>query len=625
MPDDTAKVNYIINYFNVIYNSHPEVVKQYAHKISNLSKRLNYPEGEARSYGWLLVMHYLNEKYDSCIFYYKKLIPFNSNSNLQDLFAEVHNNIANVYFGLNDYEKAMDYFTKSADYYAKMNDSTGYFITRSNIIKLLSKKKEYAEEEKLLNEALHYFTRTNQKIYQTNTLIYLANNQFHQSDFNTAEKYIKLSIGLAEQLNDTILLYTCYADLSKFLFSMNKHSEAKEYALKSIYFQKNKGIYNSVAFDYLFIAKGLISNQQYSEAIIQLDSALFYQQKYCRQAQDIKSSIYENYAKAYYNLKQYEIAFLYHERFKTSSDSLNLLKNNENVNELQEKYFATEKENKIILLEKEQLLKDEKNSNEQKSKIYLIFLLVFILLIILLLVSRSRAKQKIELEKQKIIDEKNKTQIEKEMIELEQKLLLTQMNPHFIFNSLNSIRAFIAKNEGFKATEYLGDFAKLMRLILESSRKKLIPIEDEIKILDYYLKLEQVRNNNSFNFTITLDDVLIEDIDDYTIPPMLIQPFVENSIHHGFSNLNKQGEVAVFFKQINENSIEVTIQDNGVGRKNVESLKEKFNIKYESFALKITEERIKHLANEFGTPITYSILDLHEGTKVSFIIPIFTK
>ncbi|MCG8696822.1 MAG: histidine kinase, partial [Bacteroidales bacterium] len=141
---------------------------------------------------------------------------------------------------------------------------------------------------------------------------------------------------------------------------------------------------------------------------------------------------------------------------------------------------------------------------------------------------------------------REKIEMEKNIIELEQEAARLQMNPHFIFNSLNSIQGFIATNDQFQAKRYLAKFARLMRLILENAREEYIPLQNEIDILDNYLELEKLSTNNKFDFVIKVDDEIDSEMTE--IPPMMIQPFVENAIVHGIKKKEGNGLISILFK-----------------------------------------------------------------------------
>jgi LytS/YehU family sensor histidine kinase len=187
---------------------------------------------------------------------------------------------------------------------------------------------------------------------------------------------------------------------------------------------------------------------------------------------------------------------------------------------------------------------------------------------------------------------------------LQQKLLRSQMNPHFIFNSLGAIQNFMYQSENKKASFYLGSFSSLMRAILVNSREELISLEEEIKTLKNYLELQKMRLG--FNYEVTCNDSID---DEFTlIPPMLIQPFVENAIKHGVAEMNNKGKITVAFEK-NGNNLKIVIDDNGVG---INSGKKSSDKDHKSLALEIFKERISLLSYSKQKQVVYKISDKNE-------------
>ncbi|MEL7343143.1 MAG: histidine kinase, partial [Bacteroidota bacterium] len=158
---------------------------------------------------------------------------------------------------------------------------------------------------------------------------------------------------------------------------------------------------------------------------------------------------------------------------------------------------------------------------------------------ILALIFRLRINQI----RRKAAEERQRLEMEKDLLRLEQKSLGLQMNPHFLFNALNSIQALIADNDAKTARYYLAKFAKLMRSVLNNSRNNLIPLQDEIQTLDLYLGIEQFSRDQSFNYTIEVSGDM--DPEEVMIPPLLVQPFVENAIIHGVAHRINTGQIEV--------------------------------------------------------------------------------
>jgi LytS/YehU family sensor histidine kinase len=173
--------------------------------------------------------------------------------------------------------------------------------------------------------------------------------------------------------------------------------------------------------------------------------------------------------------------------------------------------------------------------------------------------------------------------------ELEMQALRAQMNPHFIFNCLSSINHFILKNESEMASDYLTKFSRLIRMVLNNSKNPLINLEEELEMLRLYMDLERLRFNNTFDYSINFYNHF--DISSIFIPPLLLQPFAENAIWHGLMNKKEQGLMEVAF-ELDNGMLNCYIIDNGIGRKNAETLKSKSAEKQKSMGMQITAERL---------------------------------
>lgn len=203
--------------------------------------------------------------------------------------------------------------------------------------------------------------------------------------------------------------------------------------------------------------------------------------------------------------------------------------------------------------------------------------------------------------------------------EAEMLTLRTQMNPHFMFNTLNSINSFIIENKREAASGYLTTFSKLMRSILDFSKEEFISLDDEIKTLGLYLELEAVRLEHSFDYTIKVDKDLKDEI--IRIPPLILQPFVENSIWHGLRHKQEQGNLFVHFSKISDQYLKISIEDDGIGRKAAGEMK-KNQTHHKSYGIDITIQRLEMLDPKNSV----QIIDLNDaqgnslGTAVEIIL-----
>ncbi|MBP8033078.1 MAG: histidine kinase [Bacteroidia bacterium] len=224
---------------------------------------------------------------------------------------------------------------------------------------------------------------------------------------------------------------------------------------------------------------------------------------------------------------------------------------------------------------------------------------------------------------------KNKQQAEfEQQVEIskaELKALRAQMNPHFVFNSLNSIQHYILNNKGDEAAKYLNKFAKLIRIILNNSEKPTVTINEDIEALKLYLELERMRFENKFDYKINIDESIDGDYDE--IPPMLIQPYLENAILHGINPKEGTGQISISIKVVSQ-FIKISISDDGIGReksKAIQSLQPA--ARHKSLGMKITKDRVRILNTLHQSNLNVNIIDLYNdkkepiGTQVDLFIP----
>jgi LytS/YehU family sensor histidine kinase len=210
------------------------------------------------------------------------------------------------------------------------------------------------------------------------------------------------------------------------------------------------------------------------------------------------------------------------------------------------------------------------------------------------------------------------------LAQAETKALRSQMNPHFIFNSLNSINSFVLDKKHELASDYLIKFSKLIRLILDNSRSETITIDKELETLKLYVSLESARFDNKFTCSYQVaEDVNVSSV---MIPPMLLQPFVENAIWHGLMQKEGEGTIAISIKKQDEEFLSISITDDGIGREKAAELKSK-SATHNSHGLKVTSQRIEMMNKLNSTSAHVNIFDLYDeqgratGTRVELVIP----
>ncbi len=219
---------------------------------------------------------------------------------------------------------------------------------------------------------------------------------------------------------------------------------------------------------------------------------------------------------------------------------------------------------------------------------------------------------------------KKKARIKNELVSSQLTAIRAQMNPHFMYNTLNSIQDLILKSDLKNTNYYLSKFSSLMRKVLEFSENEKIILNEEIEMLNDYLELEKLRFGNEFNYSISVAGKI--DLHQTHVPSLIIQPFVENAIKHGLLHRKGEKKLALNFELINEQLI-IVIEDNGVGRKRSAEIKSRNQLQHRSFATGAVQKRLSLLNNNGINLIKYNITDLvfnndPAGTKVEIIVSI---
>ncbi|MEP3838860.1 MAG: histidine kinase [Algibacter sp.] len=305
----------------------------------------------------------------------------------------------------------------------------------------------------------------------------------------------------------------------------------------------------------------------------------------------LEKAIWETLYKIYKKQEDYKQALYAQTKFTFLKDSLI---NNSKKLELSRKQIQFEADKEKLLAQNE----IERQKNLANSAIATGFILLFSGLIGFLFFKK-----------------KQKSDFNAKVSATELKALQAQMNPHFIFNSLNSINSYIIQNDTESATSYLTKFSKLIRKTLENSTEKEVLLKDDIEVLKNYLEIEQKRLNKIFTYSIIVSDTI--DVNNTLIPPLILQPFLENSIWHGIAQMENSGHIGIEFKKEN-NMLFCTVDDNGVGRK--QTIKDpKENT---SLGITLTKNRIDIINAQNKTKGSLRIIDKEQGVRVEVKLPL---
>ncbi len=354
---------------------------------------------------------------------------------------------------------------------------------------------------------------------------------------------------------------------------------------------------------YLSIAEGYKAKKDFTAALQFAKMAFDLSKRNNNLASMVASTYF--LSNLYPEMKDYKKAYEMQSLFIVLNDSVHRVENTKNTVEQQLKYEYEKKEIKNASIQSEK--------NSKKNLLISMFLGLFLTTaIVTYFIVKNQQKKNI---------------IQKQLTEFhKQKAMLAQMNPHFIFNAINSIQNFVLQNNSDEAYSYLTKFSKLIRLILHNSNKEILTLGEELEALNLYISLEQLRFSNSFKYKLIIENNI--NIDQVEIPTMLIQPYVENSIWHGLMNLD-DGRDGILYLAISKKDDLLTIEvtDNGIGRKR--SAEYKRNNNHNPLAMKITAERLEVMSQTTkANGVKVEIIDLYDvrenatGTKVVLHLPL---
>ncbi|MEW7278080.1 tetratricopeptide repeat protein [Aquimarina sp. 2201CG1-2-11] len=495
-------------------------------------------------------------------------------------------NLATIQYYKQDFKKALDIYIQAAKVLEQSKSPKQLVNTYANIGAINAALKNFKNALIYLERALP-LSKSNE-VLRLQILVNLCNIYLDQKLHKKFTDNIFDLEKLALKYKSTRVLSVVYNNLSNYYTDKGSNYDlAVTYGKKAIVLKKELNQSHTLNLTYNNVAYSFLKKGEYKNAIVYLDSALIGAKGV------LKSYIYNNYKEAHFGLKNYEIALQYADLKDIHKDSLTNSLQKEKVAELTEKFESEKKQNQINILD----TKNELQALTIKQQNYLLItILIFgVLILVLGYFGFKNYKTKEKLDK----------------ILLQQRLKKAQLNPHFLFNALQSIQNFIRKNDQSKSSSYLSSYSKLIRLILEKSDEDFISVEDDKIALESYLKLQQINQTHKFSYDLFVEETVDEDFD--LIPTLATQPFVENAIIHGVKD-NKNGIISIRYYKEN-NTLFVAIKDNGNG---YTVLKDNSKRLHKSMSTDIIREQFKNLnktSNNFEGAI--NTRSSTEGTEVT--------
>ncbi len=550
------------------------------------------------------VYQYLGE-FDKAVLPLKKALSIAKVDDNEQRVAYSLNNLGTVYTDQGNYPLALEHYRESLYINEKLSDSLGIANNLLNMGQIYKTQKNYNKAMNCYERSLEINKRINSKqgvsaLLNDIGIIYEENGDYgsaldHYVDALDISKQIGVKSDVPYILNN---IGGVYLTLEDYVAANQNFTESKKISEEV---ESKEALCGA----YIGLAKSDAGQNNYNRA---LDNALKAQKisktygflDYQKEALEILSRIYKATGNYKYALQSYQ-------EFKMLNDSLFNKENIEKIAQIEYEYKYKQaldsanirelKLTKTVLATSQDLARSNQN---------LLWAVIGILLISILLGSM------IFYQKFRNIKVKNHNII------TEQKLLRSQMNPHFVFNSLSVLQGMILNQEEKKSAQYLSKFSRLLRITLENSRDKMVLLSQELTAVENYMALQNLEND-SYEFSIAIDEGIDGSL--FKIPPMLIQPFIENAIEHAFVNQKEERKIEMHLKYL-EGELICLIKDNGIG---INSQKKNNGNDKKSLATQITSERLHILSSYFKMKGSVTIEDRtkynEKGTMVTLVVP----
>lgn len=604
--DDTIKVSLLNKLALYCYQQreYDKAILYFKNSIE-LNRTFGNIESTALNLKYLGYVYSDLDNYKEALNYYNKALLINKKYKNETEIASCLNNMGILFADQFNFPLALKYYNESLEVSKKIKDSLSISKALNNMGSIYSANENYLKAIEKYEKSFLVQQQLGNKDIAARLLNNLGKLHKDIGNYKLALSYLNNALKTSKEINDKRLVSTCLNNLGDLYLSIENNALAHKYFSEGMVIKLEINDQFGLCRSYIGIAYALVNDKKYKEGLAYTIKGKELSEKL--QIQGLQKNAYELYTKIYSQTGDYKKAFESHKQFKTLNDSLFNRENIEKIAQIEYEYKYKQQLDSANLRELKLTKTVQSTSQDlQKSQRNYLWAIIGVLLLSILL-GAIIFYQKL----------KNAKSITQNAI-MEQKLLRSQMTPHFIFNSLSVLQGMILNKEDKKSVHYLSKFSKLLRITLENSRDKTVLLSQELTAVQDYLTLQNLENE-AYKCTILVEDTI--DTTLFEVPPMLIQPFVENAIEHAFVNQVDDKKIDIHLTYLDKKLI-CTIVDNGIGInfriKN--SKKDKI-----SLATTITSERLKVLSKDFSMKGSVTIEDRHkfneQGTLVTLVIP----
>jgi tetratricopeptide (TPR) repeat protein len=574
------------------------------------SKDAQFWDGLAYSYNQLGTRYRNISEYNKAITYHNKALDAASKADNKEFKIFSLNMLGVVYRRMDAIKTALDY-NQEALRLAESIENPSIGIRRSKNVSLNSLGNIYQALEQY-DRALEYYNRSlilERALDNKRGMAVNLQNRGEcleaQGKLNEALRNYRDALAYDIEIGSDRGIAICHNSISRIYIKQGRYEEALELLEQALPVALNTRDQHIIAPMYNNLGWAHLQAGQLSQAEIALEKGL---------KAAIDNQLVHDISQSYNYLSDlsaarggYRNALEYYKRAQEYREQINNDINRKYVNDVILKYNSEKQRNLAESLRQENQIVNLRLRRNQTT------LLIGALLVVLLALILYIAYRQYQ------------TNNEKKVMALEQSRLRSQMNPHFLFNSLNSIKHYIINNEQKNAVHYLNKFSKLVRRILESSSMKENSLKEELETVDLYMNIENIRFEEQIDYQVDIDPKINPET--VKIPSLILQPFLENALWHGLSSKEGEKKIRLEIRQNNKGYINIAIRDNGIGRQASKKLREAKVLKRKSMGISITRQRLANFSRMYRDTFDLSIQDLYQGdgtvagTEVNLKIP----
>lgn len=594
----------------------------YADSVRALSARSEYEKGIALSHFYFGLIDRFKGNYYQGIDQMEQFIEYSRQQGDSARMVSGLFQYAVMHANLGNYQKSLNAYYRVFNIHQSNDNKDGMGFTLHSIGNMQRKLGKIEDAIKSYEESVRLKKITGDKGGIWMSHVGLGNAHSELMQYDKAEQHYNEALLYARQTDESYGLATVYENMGNLYSLQANYRKALEYLKKSLFITEQLPTKAQLAYIKTEVGEAYLALGHLDSAETILLESLNILDRV--KSKPLQADNYEALAALYEERNDYEKAFQYQKLHTQIKDSILNTDMARQLAEMETKYQTRQKNHEIDLLTRENALKAQEAERQADIQKAIVIVALLIVLIAGLTVYALRQK----LKNQRIISAKDReikmARLREELSSLEMKALRAQMNPHFLFNCINSINQMILSEDNENASRYLTKFSRLIRLMLENSEHQNVSLQDELSMLKTYIELEAIRFNDKITCNLDIDKSI--DLDNTLIPSMILQPFVENAIWHGLLPKDKKGTIKISISEEGD-YLRCNIIDDGIGREASMELNKESRRKKSSMGIKITTDRLKLMSREKFNKLV-DIVDLKDdnntalGTQVKILIPL---